>query len=115
MNQGSLPRGCPGEATGESSGGRPVIASLRGRVLELLDDGAVLEVGGVGYRVHLTPKAAAALPRDGEVLVHTVTYVREDTLALYGFATTDERRAFEQLLSATGVGAAARPSSALTM
>ena len=94
------PRGCPGE----SSGGRPVIASLRGRVLELLDDGAVLEVGGVGYRVHLTPKAAAALPRDGEVLVHTVTYVREDTLALYGFATTDERRAFEQLLSATGVG-----------
>ena len=81
-----------------------MIASLRGRLLEVLDDGAVLEVGGVGYRVHLTPKAAAALPRDGEVLVHTVTYVREDTLALYGFATTDERRAFEQLLSATGVG-----------
>jgi Holliday junction DNA helicase RuvA len=54
--------------------------------------------------VHLTPKAAAGLPRDGEVLVHTVTYVREDTLALYGFATTDERRAFEQLLTATGVG-----------
>src|SRR6185503_13072964 len=49
-------------------------------------------------------KAAAGLPRDGEVLVHTVTYVREDTLALYGFATTDERRAFEQLLTATGVG-----------
>jgi holliday junction DNA helicase RuvA len=81
-----------------------VIASLRGRLLEVLADGAVLEVGGVGYRVHLTPKAVAALPREGEVLVHTVTYVREDTLALYGFATTDERRAFEQLLTATGVG-----------
>ena len=64
----------------------------------------MIEVGGVGYRVFLTPKAAAGLPRDGEVLVHTVTYVREDTLALYGFATTDERRAFEQLLTATGVG-----------
>src|SRR4029453_11884427 len=110
-------RGCAGGGAGRrlagpgrpdlaraGQGGRPVIASLRGRVLELLDDGAVLEVGGVGYRVHLTPKAAAALPRDGEVLVHTVTYVREDTLALYGFATTDERPAFEQLLSATGVG-----------
>ena len=81
-----------------------MIASLRGRLLEVLADGAVLEVGGVGYRVFLTPKAVAGLPRDGEVLVHTVTYVREDTLALYGFATTDERRAFEQLLHATGVG-----------
>jgi len=59
-----------------------VIASLRGRLLEVLADGAVIEVGGVGYRVFLTPKAAAGLPRDGEVLVHTVTYVREDTLAL---------------------------------
>ena len=81
-----------------------MIASLRGRLLEVLADGAVLEVGGVGYRVFLTPKALAGLPRDGEVLVHTVTYVREDTLALYGFTSTDERRAFEQLLGATGVG-----------
>jgi Holliday junction DNA helicase RuvA len=81
-----------------------MIASLRGRLVETLADGAVLEVGGVGYRVFLTPKALAGLPRDGEVLVHTVTYVREDTLALYGFATVDERRAFEQLLTATGVG-----------
>ena len=81
-----------------------MIASLRGRLLEVLADGAVIEVGGVGYRVFLTPKAAAGLPREGEVLVHTVTYVREDVLALYGFATTDERRAFEQLLTATGVG-----------
>ena len=81
-----------------------MIASLRGRLLEVLADGAVIEVGGVGYRVFLTPKAVAGLPREGEVLVHTVTYVREDVLALYGFATADERRAFEQLLTATGVG-----------
>jgi Holliday junction DNA helicase RuvA len=81
-----------------------MIASLRGRLAEALPDGAVIEVGGVGYRVFLTPKALAGLPRDGEVLVHTVTYVREDTMALYGFATVDERRAFEQLLGATGVG-----------
>ena len=81
-----------------------MIASLRGRLLEVLADGAVLEVGGVGYLGFLTPKAVAGLPRDGEVLVHTVTYVREDTLALYGFPSVDERRAFEQLLTATGVG-----------
>jgi Holliday junction DNA helicase RuvA len=88
-----------------------MIASLRGRLAELLPDGAVIDVGGVGYRVFLTPKALAALPRGGEVLVHTVTYVREDTLALYGFLSADERRVFEQLLSASGVG----PKLALAM
>jgi Holliday junction DNA helicase RuvA len=81
-----------------------VIASLRGRLAEVLPDGAVIEVGGVGYRVFLTPKATASLPRGGEVLIHTVTYVREDTLALYGFLSGDERHVFEQLLSASGVG-----------
>jgi holliday junction DNA helicase RuvA len=81
-----------------------VIASLRGRLAEVLPDGAVIEVGGVGYRVYLTPKATASLPRGGEVMVHTVTYVREDTLALYGFLSADERHVFEQLLSASGVG-----------
>lgn len=88
-----------------------MIASLRGRLAEVLFDGAVIEVGGVGYRVFLTPKATASLPRGGEVMVHTVTYVREDTLALYGFLSADERHVFEQLLSASGVG----PKLALAM
>jgi Holliday junction DNA helicase RuvA len=81
-----------------------VIASLRGRLAALLPDGAVIDVGGVGYRVHLTPKALAGLPREGEVHVHTVTWVREDALALYGFPTAAERRAFEVLLGVSGVG-----------
>jgi Holliday junction DNA helicase RuvA len=81
-----------------------MIASLRGLLLEVLPDGAVIEVGGVGYRVSLTPKALAGLPRGGQVHVHTVTYVREDVLALYGFATAEERRAFEVLLGVAGVG-----------
>jgi Holliday junction DNA helicase RuvA len=84
--------------------GVAVIASLRGRLAESLPDGAVIEVSGIGYRVFLTPKALAGLPRGGEVHIHTVTYVREDTLALYGFPTVEERRAFEVLLSASGVG-----------
>jgi Holliday junction DNA helicase RuvA len=88
-----------------------VIASLRGRLAAVLPDGAVIEVGGIGYRVHLTPKALAGLRRGEEVHVHTVTYVREDLLALYGFLTADERRAFELLLGAAGVG----PKLALAM
>ena len=63
-----------------------MIASLRGRLAALLPDGAVIEVGGVGYRVFLTPKALASLPRDGEVLVHTVTYVRENFLGAEAFS-----------------------------
>ena len=81
-----------------------MIASLRGRLADVLADGAVIDVGGVGYRVFLTPKALASLLREGEVMVHTVTYVREDTLALYGFVSADERHVFEQLLGASGVG-----------
>ncbi len=81
-----------------------MIACLRGRLVEVLADGAVIDVGGVGYRVFLTPKALASLPRGEEVQVHTVTYVREDALALYGFLSADERHAFELLLSASRVG-----------
>ncbi len=82
-----------------------MIASLRGRLAALLRDAAVIEVGGVGYRVVLTPRALAALPpRGSEVTVHTSTYVREDVLALYGFLSPVERDAFELLLGASGVG-----------
>jgi len=81
-----------------------MIASLHGRLADVLPDGAVIDVGGVGYRVFLTPKALASLARGGEVLVHTMTYVREDALALYGFLSADERHVFEQLLGASGVG-----------
>ena len=81
-----------------------MIARLRGRLVEVLPDGAVIDVGGVGYRVFLTPKALAALPRGEDVVVHTVTYVREDALSLYGFLSAEERHAFELLLGASGVG-----------
>jgi Holliday junction DNA helicase RuvA len=81
-----------------------VIARLRGRLVDVLPDGAVIDVGGVGYRVFLTPKALAALPRGEDVVVHTVTYVREDALSLYGFLSAEERQAFELLLGASGVG-----------
>lgn len=81
-----------------------MIARLRGAVVERGDDSVVLDVHGVGYRVACTGPTARALPLEGDVVMHTVTYVREDTLALYGFATPDERWVFERLLGASGVG-----------
>jgi Holliday junction DNA helicase RuvA len=90
-----------------------VIGSLRGVLLDrsLRGDhpsGEVLvEVAGVGYRVHVP---AAALARLGElgapVFLHIHTHVREDAIVLYGFATRDERRCFESLIAAHGVGPA---------
>jgi Holliday junction DNA helicase RuvA len=90
-----------------------VIGSLRGVLLDrsLRGDhpsGEVLvEVAGVGYRV-LVP--AAALARLGDlgapVFLHIHTHVREDAIVLYGFTTRDERRCFESLIAAHGVGPA---------
>jgi Holliday junction DNA helicase RuvA len=90
-----------------------VIASLRGVLLDRALRGdhpsgeALVEVGGVGYRV-VVP--ASALGRLGEVgspvFLHIHTHVREDAIVLYGFGTRDERRCFEGLIGAHGVGPA---------
>ncbi len=84
-----------------------MIGSLRGIVLHRLPPGEVLvEVAGVGYRVTASPPALAAAGVGEPVLLHVHTHVREDAIVLYGFATADERRCFEALLSAHGVGPA---------
>ena len=67
----------------------------------------MIEVGGLGYRVQVTPSTAVSVGSAGsEVFVHTHHAVREDSDTLYGFATIDERRVFESLISAHGVGPA---------
>lgn len=85
-----------------------MIGSLRGVLLDRSAAGeVVIEVGGVGYRVVVAPGTLAALGDIGDtVFVFVHTHVREDALVLYGFATVDERRCFEALLGAHGVGPA---------
>ena len=85
-----------------------MIGSLRGRLLDRAPDGELLiEVAGVGYRVSVTPSTAMSIGEvDADVFVHTVHAVREDSETLYGFATIHERRVFESLISAHGVGPA---------
>ncbi len=67
-------------------------------------EGLVLEVGGVGYLLHATRRASRAADRGSEVTLETYLHVREDTLALYGFADAEERELFAQLLSVSGIG-----------
>jgi holliday junction DNA helicase RuvA len=90
-----------------------MIASLRGRVAANLAGQTVLDVGGVGYRLATTASAArmAADADGGEVTLLTHLHVREDTLALFGFASEAERALFELLLGVSGVG----PKAALAI
>ncbi|MEQ8839657.1 MAG: Holliday junction branch migration protein RuvA [Acidimicrobiales bacterium] len=85
-----------------------MIGSLRGTLLDRGPDAELLiEVAGVGHRVQVTPSTAVMIGEiDREVFVHTHHAVREDSETLYGFATVDERRIFESLISAHGVGPA---------
>lgn len=85
-----------------------MIGSLRGTLLDRGPTGELLvEVSGVGHRVTVTPSTAISIGEiDAEVFVHVHHSVREDSETLYGFSTLDERRVFESLISAHGVGPA---------
>ncbi len=86
-----------------------MIASLRGTVLTVTSDAAVLEVGGVGMTIRITPVCAAELRPGHEAMLHTALIVREDELSLYGFASREELEIFDLLRGVSGVG----PKSAL--
>ena len=81
-----------------------MIASVRGEVLEVALDHAVIEAAGVGYRVMATPSTLATLRRGAEARLITAMIVREDSQTLYGFADNDSRDLFQTLLGVSGVG-----------
>ncbi len=64
----------------------------------------VVEVGGVGMLVHVSPRLSANQTVGRSVSLHTVLVVREDALTLYGFETPDARDLFEILQTVTGIG-----------
>ena len=84
-----------------------MIGSLRGSVLERLDDGRVLvEVGGVGYLVTVTPRTLAELEPTSPVFLYIHHHIREDAQMLFGFLRRDERAAFDILVATHGIGPA---------
>jgi Holliday junction DNA helicase RuvA len=86
-----------------------MIASVRGTVLAATGSGVVIEVGGVGLAVQVTPQQALGLRVGSEARLHTALVVREDDLSLYGFAEADELAVFDLLRGVSGVG----PKSAM--
>jgi Holliday junction DNA helicase RuvA len=81
-----------------------VISRLRGKAVAWDADGLVLDVNGVGYRLHATPTAVKKADGADEVVLETHLHVREDAMQLFGFADGEERELFEQLLAVSGVG-----------
>jgi holliday junction DNA helicase RuvA len=82
-----------------------MIALLRGTLLEKHPNQAIVEVGGVGYDVTIPVSTFTHLPNAGaEVRLRIHTHVREDTLALYGFVTQEEKALFERLIGVSGIG-----------
>jgi Holliday junction DNA helicase RuvA len=86
-----------------------MISSVRGTVLTVAGTVAVIEVGGVGLGIQVTPQHGLTLRVGQEALLHTALVVREDDLSLFGFPTLDELTVFNLLRGVSGVG----PKSAL--
>lgn len=86
-----------------------MIGTLRGRLLDRAEAEITVEVGGIGYRVLVTPGHAVGLEQlpDADVLLVWIHHHRrEDAETLYGFASRDERDLFETLIGTHGVGPA---------
>lgn len=81
-----------------------MIAKIKGKIEYLKDNYAVVDVRNIGYKVHLSAYTfgKVATLKETELFIHT--YVREDTLALYGFLALEELEMFELLISISGIG-----------
>jgi Holliday junction DNA helicase RuvA len=82
-----------------------MIAAVRGEVLVRRPDHVVIDAHGVGYRLAVSAETLKSVPAAGsETFLHAELIAREDSLALYGFASEDERDLFRMLISVSGVG-----------
>jgi Holliday junction DNA helicase RuvA len=82
-----------------------MIAAVRGEVLVRRPDHVVIDAGGVGYRLAVSAETLKSVPATGqEAFLHAELIARDDSLALYGFASEEERDLFRELISVSGVG-----------
>jgi Holliday junction DNA helicase RuvA len=92
--------------------GFSMIAYLRGRILEKHPTQVIVDAGGVGYDVTIPVSTYSVLGENGsEIALRIYTHVREDTIALFGFGSAEERILFERLIAVSGIG----PKLAITI
>jgi Holliday junction DNA helicase RuvA len=89
-----------------------MIGSIRGKIALKTDKFLIVETGGVGYKISVSPDVLSKTGKtNGEIFLFIHTHVREDTLDLYGFLDRTELEFFEMLLNVSGIG----PRSALAI
>lgn len=81
-----------------------MIGYLRGKVMFLDPPHMILDIGGVGYKVHATADILTRFSLGDEASVFTYTYVREDALELFGFSSAADLKLFEYLIGVSGIG-----------
>ncbi|SEO35387.1 Holliday junction DNA helicase subunit RuvA [Amphibacillus marinus] len=88
-----------------------MINYLNGRLVELTEMSAIIDIAGVGYEVICANPFHFQNQLDEKVKIHTFHYVREDAQVLYGFRNQDEKQLFAQILNVSGIG----PKGALSI
>jgi Holliday junction DNA helicase RuvA len=88
-----------------------MIGSLRGKITLKTDKFILVETGGVGYKVAVSPDTLFRTQNNGEVALFIHTHIREDAFDLYGFLTHEEQEFFEMLIGVSGIG----PKGALSI
>lgn len=81
-----------------------MIGYIEGVLKQLDATRALVLAGGVGYELHISLSTYYRLEGKPQVALEVYTHVREDALSLYGFASTEEKYAFEKLISISGIG-----------
>lgn len=82
-----------------------MIAYINGTLERRAESYIIIETGGIGYQIFVSPATLAKLPQTGErVKVFTYFSVKEDGVSLYGFASAEEQEMFHKLLTVSGVG-----------
>lgn len=88
-----------------------MIGYLKGRVIQKKPTQIIIEANGIGYLVNIPLSTFYMVDKKDEVELFIYTRVREDQIALYGFANIEEKEFFEKLISVSGIG----PKAALTL
>ena len=81
-----------------------MIATLTGTISAITTSSVVIDVNGVGYLIHITPRTSAGLVVGTRASLFTQLVVREDSMTLYGFESLQAKEVFELLQSVSGIG-----------
>lgn len=82
-----------------------MIGFIKGKLAIKSTEYVLVDVNGVGYQIFISPKTLLSLPKEGsEIIFFTYTYLRDDSLRLYGFLNKEDKKMFENLLQISGIG-----------